>query len=100
MRKLWLLFYYIVAKNLPDSYLPIVGSLSNKIRIWTCRHLFRKMGKVNVIQKGVHFGTGCDIEIGDYSGIGKNALIPHNIIIGDYVMIAQDLFVVANNHHF
>ena len=58
------------------------------------------MGKVDIIQKGVHFGTGKDIEIGDRSGLGKNTLIPHNIIIGNFVMIAQDLFVVANNHNF
>lgn len=100
MRKLWLLFYYIVAKNLPDSYMPIIGNISNRIRIVTCRHIFKKMGKVDVIQKGVHFGTGESVEIGDRSGIGKYALIPQNIIIGNYVMIAQDLFVVANNHNF
>lgn len=100
VKKIWLLFYYLIAKNLPDSYLPIVGHISNRIRIVTCRHIFKKLGKVDVIQKGVHFGTGEEIEIGDHSGIGKNALIPHNIKIGDYVMIAQDLFVVANNHNF
>ncbi len=100
MRKLWLLFYYIIAKNLPDSYLPVVGPIANKIRIATCRHIFAKTGKVSVIQKGVHFGTGEFIEIGDYSGIGKNSLIPNNTIIGNYVMVGQDLFIVANNHNF
>ena len=100
MKKLWLIFYYSIAKTLPDSYLPLVGPISNRIRIFTCRRIFKKMGNVDVIQKGVHFGTGEEVMIGDKSGIGKNALIPHNIIIGDYVMIAQDLFVVANNHHF
>lgn len=100
MRKFWLLFYYLVAKNLPDSYLPIVGGISNRIRIFTCRHIFKKMGDVDIIQKGVHFGTGAKVEIGNRSGLGKNALVPHNIIIGNHVMIAQDLFVVANNHHF
>ncbi len=58
------------------------------------------MGQVSIIQKGVHFGTGENIEIGNFSGIGKNALIPSNIIIGEYVMIAQDLFIIANNHKF
>lgn len=99
-RKFWLLFYYVIAKNLPDSYLSVVGRFSNWVRIWTCRKLFAKMGKVLTIQKGVHFGTGEKIEIGDFSGIGKNALIPSNTIIGNYVMIAQDLFIVANNHNF
>lgn len=56
------------------------------------------MGNVSIIQKNVHFGTGENVEIGDYSGIGKNALIPSNTIIGNYVMIAQDLLIIANNH--
>lgn len=98
MRKFWLLFYYLISKNLPDSYLPIVGPVSNRIRIFNCRRIFKKMGKVSVIQKNVHFGTGENIEIGDYSGIGRNALIPNNTIIGNYVMIAQDLLIIANNH--
>ncbi len=100
MRYFWRLFYYIIAKNLPDSYLPVVGPISNRIRIFTCKHLFKKMGKVDTIQKGIQFGTGEGIEIGDGSGIGRNAVIPSNTIIGKYVMIAQDLFIVANNHHF
>lgn len=98
MRKVWLLFYYMIARNLPDSYLPVVGPIANWIRIATCRHIFAKMGKVSVIQKGVQFGTGESVEMGDYSGLGKNSLIPNNTKIGKYVMVGQDLFIVANNH--
>ena len=100
MRKLWLLFYYIIAKNLPDSYLPLMGKVANKIRIICCRHIFEYMGKVDTIQKGVHFGTGRNIRIGDYSGIGKNAVIPSDTIIGNNVMIGPDLYIAANNHNF
>lgn len=98
MRTFWLLFYYTIARNLPDSYLPFVGKISNSIRIWTCRRIFARMGRVSTIQKGVFFGDGRDIQIGDYSGIGKNAVIPNNTIIGNYVMIAQNLFIVGRNH--
>ena len=100
MRTFWLLLYYIIAKNLPDSFLPVIGPIANQIRIFVCRRLFKKTGKVSIIQKGVHFGTGENIEIGDYSSIGKNSLIPNNTKIGNYVMIAQDLYIVANNHAF
>lgn len=99
-RKFWLLFYYVIAKNLPDSYLPVVGRMSNQIRLFVCRRLFNKMGKVSTIQKSIQIGTGAQLEIGDYSGIGKNALIPENTIIGNYVMIARNLTIIANNHSF
>lgn len=47
-----------------------------------------------------YFGTGKGIEIGDYSGIGENCVIPNNTIIGKYVMMAPDVHIVANNHNF
>lgn len=100
MRKLWLLVYYLIGKNLPDSYLPVVGGISNKVRIFLVKRIFKKTGKINTIQKGVFFGDGSDIEIGDYSGIGKNAVIPGNIKIGRYVMIGPELYVAKNNHGY
>lgn len=100
MKTIWLLIYYLLAKNLPDSYLPFIGKMSNKFRIFVCRHIFEYMGNVDTIQKGIHFGTGKNIKIGNHSGIGKNAIIPSDTIIGDNVMIAQDLYIAANNHNF
>ena len=47
-----------------------------------------------------YFGTGNGIEIGDYSGIGANCVIPKNTQIGKYVMMAPDVHIVANNHNF
>lgn len=98
MRYFFLILYYIVARNLPDSYLPVVGRLSNNIRVFICRFIFRKVGKKITIQRGITFGTGFDIEIGNCSGIGRNARIPSNIRIGDYVMIASDLIIISNQH--
>lgn len=47
MRTFWLLFYYLVAKNLPDSYLPLIGGIANNIRIWCCKHIFEHMGMLS-----------------------------------------------------
>lgn len=100
MRTLWLLFYYLIAKNLPDSYLPLIGGIANNIRIWCCKHIFEHMGHVDTIQKGIHFGTGKNIRIGNGSGIGKNAVIPSDTVIGDNVMIGPDLYIAGNNHNY
>lgn len=100
MKYIWLILYYCFAIHLPDSYLPIIGKISNLIRVKICKHIFISVGKNVIIQKGVQFGSGKNLYIGDHSSIGKNSIIPNNTKIGKYVMIAQDLYIVANNHAF
>lgn len=96
----FLALYYGFATHLPSSYSPIFGKLSNIIRIFCCRRIFKYCGKVSTIDRKAYFGTGCNIEIGDYSGIGERCIIPKNIIIGKYVMMAPEVHIVANNHNF
>lgn len=52
------------------------------------------------VEKGAWFGSGYLIEIGDYSGIGINAHIPNNTIIGDYVMMGPNCYILDANHSF
>lgn len=100
MTYLYLVIYYLFAQYLPDSYLPIIGRLSNSIRIWCVKHIFKKCGNISVVNRKAYFGDGHDIEIGDYSGIGANCTIPNNIKIGKYVMMAPDVIIFSNNHIF
>lgn len=99
-KKLFLVLYYGFARYLPNSYSPIIGPFSNKIRILCVRHIFKYCGKISTINRMAYFGTGKDIEIDDYSGIGENCVIPNNTIIGKYVMMAPQVHIVANNHNF
>ena len=92
--------YYGFARYLPSSYSPVVGAFANKIRVLCVRHIFRYCGKISTIDRMAYFGTGKDIEIGDYSGIGEDCVIPNNTIIGKYVMMAPKVHIVANNHYF
>lgn len=50
------------------------------------------------IERGAWFGPGANIEIGDYSGIGINAHIPSDTIIGRYVMMGPNYFILDVNH--
>ena len=50
------------------------------------------------IERKAFFASGIDIEIGDYSGIGINAHIPNGTIIGDYVMMGPNCFILDVNH--
>ncbi len=98
MHKLYLILFYGFANHLPDSYSVIFGKISNKIRIMICRRIFKECGNVSTINRGVYFGNGKDVVIGDYSGIGANCSIPNDICIGKFVMMGPDLYCITYGH--
>ncbi len=100
MRNLYLILYYGFAQYLPSSYSPFFGKISNAIRIFCCHRIFKYSGEVSNIDRKVYFGNGMNIEIGDYSSIGANSVIPNNTVIGKFVMMAPEVHIVANNHSF
>ena len=99
MKKYFFLFlYYTIFRHLPHSTIPIVGSINEYLRYQVCRRIFKKCGKKVNIGSKARFGNGFNIEIGDYSGIGINARVPSNIIIGSYVMMAPNVTIINSNH--
>ena len=91
-----LILYYSIAQYLPKS-----GSFRNlggAIRLLLCKNIFRKCGKHVNIERRAWFGSGVNIEIGDYSGIGINSHIPSDTIIGKYVMMGPNVFILDVNH--
>lgn len=95
---IWLLLYYVFLQHLPSSYAPFVGKFCNALRIICVKHIFKKCGKISTMDRKAYFGTGFEIEIGDYSGIGEKCIVPKNTIIGNYVMMAPEVYIVGNNH--
>lgn len=95
---LFLSLYYSFAIYLPDSNGPI--KWGTKVRRYVCKRIFKKCGKGVMIHRGAHFGIGINIEIGDYSDIGVNAVIPSDTVIGDYVLMAPNCYIFASNHEF
>ena len=79
MRKLFLILYYGLATHLPDSYTPVVGKLSNRLRVICCHHIFKRCGAIVTVNRKAYFGNGSEIEIGDDSGIGANCHLPNDI---------------------
>lgn len=100
LKKFFLVIYYGLAYHLPDSYIPVVGKLSNALRVFCCHRIFRKCGRIVTVNRHVYFGKGSAIEIGDNSGIGANTLLPDNIVIGDNVMMAPDVLIFKENHKY
>jgi maltose O-acetyltransferase len=95
-----LCLYYGFARYLPSSYCPVIGSLCNWIRIFCCKGIFKKCGNISTIDRCAYFGTGENIEIDDFSGIGSHCVVPKNTKIGKYVMMAPQVYIVQSNHKF
>lgn len=92
----YLALYYGIAQFLPKSH--TFGNVGGAIRYFLCKRIFKKCGKHVNIERRAYFASGIDIEIGDYSGIGINAHIPNGTIIGNYVMMGPNCFILDVNH--
>lgn len=92
-----LALYYGFAQFLPKSN--TFFNVGGGIRYCLCKHIFKKCGKHVNIERKAFFASGIDIEIGDYSGIGINAHIPNGTIIGDYVRMGPNCFILDVNHN-
>lgn len=53
-----------------------------------------------MVHREAIFGIGINIEIGDYSDIGVNAVIPGDTVIGKNVLMAPNYSVFSVNHRF
>lgn len=99
MRRVALILYYLIAKHLPESDFPFF-KISKRMREFLCRKIFKRCGENVNIEKGVFFGQGDEISLGDNSGIGINARISGPIDIGANVMMGPDVIIYTKNHKY
>ncbi|WP_241967227.1 acyltransferase [Pseudokineococcus lusitanus] len=50
------------------------------------------------MEQGAWFGSGSAVTIGSRSGVGKDALLMGEVVIGDDVMMGPRVVVLATNH--
>ena len=96
--KFWGVVYYLFARHLPH-YTMFYAFGSDRFRNFVCSQMFKKCGKKVKVGQGALIGNGLTIEIGDYSGIGKKCVV-NNAIIGNHVMMAEDVIFFSANHNF
>ena len=96
----FLALYYGLLYYLPENTNPLFGKLSCLLRYRCCRHIFKQCGTDVHIERKAHFGSGRNICIGNRSGIGVNARIPSNTVIGENVMMGPNCYILAQNHKF
>ena len=102
---LYLFLYYGIARFLPKSTTPVFGKLSNQLRRFLCRHIFRKdeqhQCKDLVVEQGAYFGSGKNFTVGNEVGIGKNfKSLNRIVIIDDYLMMGEDVLFLGGGHNY
>ena len=98
-QKIILALYYLFFRKLP--YQPIPGyKLGNALRSWCAHKLFKRCGKSVVVKSMAYFGTGKNIEIGDYSQLGINCKVEEDLILGDYVLMGPDVIIYSSSHEY
>lgn len=97
IRKIYLSLYYLIGKRMPESD-AIISFGAKRFRRFLCRHIFDRASNTCNIEKGVFFGNGRGIIIGDESGIGINSRIQGPLTIGNYVMMGPEVIIYTKNH--
>jgi maltose O-acetyltransferase len=97
-RTFCLALYYGIAARLPGR--PPLAKLSSRFRALLCRRFVAEAGELINIGSHVHLGTGANVRIGNRSGIGRGSEIHGGVTIGDEVMLAPHVVVLALNHRF
>lgn len=87
--KLVKLFYNLVAKRLPSSYLPGYG-WTRQVRHFCLRYLSDSVGKNSHVEPDVDFSYGM-FSLGDNSGVGAHSYVS-GCFIGNNVMIGTTFY--------
>lgn len=97
MRYLYLILYYLIARNIPTIYILRDRDPGLILRNLCAKHIFKSCGKNIYIGYKAYFGSGRDVEIGNYSAIGLHCHVPNNIKIGNFVMMGPHCYFLNSN---
>lgn len=101
MRRLSLLIYYVLARYLPKSTMPVIGKLALRMRRFCCKRMFSACGNDLNVEQGAYLGNGKDIRVGNHVGLGKDLTV-HNCIltIDDDLMMGEEVMIIGGGHRF
>lgn len=99
VQRLCLFLYYAVARYLPDSPLP-GSAVSMRIRCGLASKIFKRVGVDTKVHSNVFFGSGVNIELGDFSSLNHGAWISNDTVIGRDVMMGPYVMMLSGSHNF
>ena len=101
MRTFFLLLYYGVARRLPKSTFPFIGTLAYRLRYCCAKHLFAECGESVNLEQGAYIGSGKSIRVGNNVGIGKDFCVhSRELIIRDRLLMGENVLIQGGAHSF
>jgi len=104
-RRFFSILYRLTGHLLPDSYfyITLFGKTIHiktglKYRRFLASKILRNCGKEVNIERHARFSR--DLQIGDYSGIGKDTYVPSAVKIGKCCMLGPEIVFYTSNHRF
>lgn len=91
--------YYSFAFYLPGPQMPF-GSFCHWVRARLARCMLRSCGVGIRIAPGANFASGSLVSLGCNSNLSRNCWILGDVTIGNDVMMAPDVTILALNHTF
>lgn len=105
MNKICAILYYVFARHLPKSSVPVVGKLSVRFRSFLCKRMLKKdethKAEKLVVEQGAYFGSGRNIMVGNEVGFGKNfKCLNRELVVEDYLMMGEDVMFQGGKHEY
>lgn len=97
-RKVKLIFYYSIFSRLPHSR---YSKSLNSIRLWYVKKVLKigDGGELFLFEPKIYIGDGKKVILGKNCQINENVFL-QGVHIGDNVMIAANVAIIANMHNF
>ncbi|MBN2789743.1 MAG: acyltransferase [Candidatus Delongbacteria bacterium] len=98
MKKLILIFYYMIIKNMPNSR---YGKFFNFIRVWYVSNIIKIISDPQkcYFENSIFISDAKNISIGSECQINENVFI-QGAKIGNCVMIAPNTAILTSTHNF
>jgi maltose O-acetyltransferase len=99
MKKIWILFYYLIGYHAPSRYFPL-GKQCSKFRAFLVKKILNEKCGYNLeIEASVLLGKFDDVTIGNNVQINEKSRL-RNVNIGNDVMIAPEVYILHSGHNF
>ncbi|MFT6239882.1 MAG: maltose O-acetyltransferase [Akkermansiaceae bacterium] len=99
MNRVYLAFYYIIARHFPTQ--PVPGwKTGYRIRRFLLERIVKDCGQDVIVKRNCYFGKGTSLEIGSRSQLGEQARIGPHVKIGDDVLMGPEVVIMTTSHSF
>lgn len=99
LKSFYIICYYFIARHLPSPPLPL-GNFGMVLRRALARRIFKKTPTRFKVHKGVDFGSGVNVQIGENSSLNRGLWIGNDTIIGNDVMTGPEVIILSGTHNF